>query len=581
MYLSQVRRLYHERLDKKAFKMAIVLMLRDLKPQERAQKIEELTQKEFDIPYSRKKMLSRSAIYQWLKEYREADDRAGVLLARPRCDRGVFRKLTEPQKKALMRWRHDNPYRSAAELREELMAHDITSQGPVPSTATITRFLRSVGLDRRTLVRTRRESGSAKVRLSYEASHPQSIWLADTKGPDLYVQDPANAGQLVLARPILFVDDHSRYYTAFSYVLEETEKTVMLLFRRAIALFGVPDILYVDRGSPYMGKSLERAAALVGCRVTHTKVRDPAAKGKVEKAFQYIYQKLETELLLRTPPPTIGQANEYLAALITQDYHRRIHSSTGQTPEERFLSFPPKYRRFVSDKALTMIFLPFEKAHVTKTGLIRLNKRQYLAPDLRLYNKWVEVRYDPLDLSKVYVWFQDEFFGEANLYVPDDDYLNRQELIEKMKTAPEITLPSPEETPPYSYLERKLAAYRLEVEMNSDLNEELALNKAKKQTVRAELLKVNPPVGTDYDTDSSTALDAGGFAHLLSRLLKRSFAAHERLLIHTAWRVYGPFSEEMVRQTVGRLFGESHPASDLSGFLDALRIAAESWPAKS
>lgn len=559
--------------------MAIVLMLKDLGPQERAEKIEELTKREFDIPCSSKKTLSRSVIYQWLKDYRGTDDRAGVLLSRPRCDRGVFRKLTEPQKKALMRWRHDNPYRGAAELQEELMVHDTTNTGPVSSTATIARFLRSVGLDRRTLVRARRESGPVKVRLSYEASYPQSIWLADTKGPNLYVQDPANPGQAVLARPILFVDDHSRYFTAFSYVAEETEKTVMLLFRRAIALFGAPDILYVDRGSPYMGKSLEKAAALVGCRVTHTKARDAAAKGKVEKALQYIYQKLETELLIRKPPPGIGQANGYLAALITQDYHRRVHSSTGQTPEERFLSFPPEYRRFVSDKALTMIFLPFEKSHVTKTGLIRLNKRHYLAPDLRLYGKWVEVRYDPLDLSKVFVWFEDEFFGEANLYVPGDDYLNRQELIEKMSALPEIALPSPEETPPYTYLERKLAAYRLEVEMNSTLNEELALIKAKKQTVSAELLKVNPPAGTDYDPNSSTELDAGGFAHLLSRLLKRSFAAHERLLIHTAWRAYGPFGEGLVRQTVGRLLGESHPVSDISGFLDVLRIAAES-PAK-
>jgi len=165
------------------------------------------------------------------------------------------------------------------------------------------------------------------------------------------------------------------------------------------------------------------------------------------------------------------------------------------------------------------------------------------------------------------------------LYVPGDDYLNRQELIEKMSALPKIALPSPEETPPYTYLERKLAAYRLEVEMDSTLNEELALIKAKKQTVSAELLKVNPPAGTDYDPNSSNELDAGGFAHLLSRLLKRSFAAHERLLIHTAWRAYGPFGEGLVRQTMGRLLGESHPVSDISGFLDALRIAAES-PAK-
>ncbi|MBC7325919.1 MAG: hypothetical protein H5T99_11505 [Moorella sp. (in: Bacteria)] len=46
------------------------------------------------------------------------------------------------------------------------------------------------------------------------------------------------------------------------------------------------------------------------------------------------------------------------------------------------------------------------------------------------------------------------------------------------------------------------------------------------------------------------------FVHLLSVLLKRPFAPHERLLIHTCWRHYGPFSEELVRTTVGRLLGE-------------------------
>ena len=61
------------------------------------------------------------------------------------------------------------------------------------------------------------------------------------------------------------------------------------------------------------------------------------------------------------------------------------------------------------------------------------------------------------------------------------------------------------------------------------------------------------------------------FVHLLSVLLKRQFAPHERLLMHTCWRHYGPFSEELVRTTVGRLLGEGQ--SDLSAYLDALRLA--------
>jgi len=45
---------------------------------------------------------------------------------------------------------------------------------------------------------------------------------------------------------------------------------------------------------------------------------------------------------------------------------------------------------------------------------IRLNKKQYLVPDARLYGQKVEVRYDPLEQTRVYVWCDDQFFGEAH-----------------------------------------------------------------------------------------------------------------------------------------------------------------------
>lgn len=71
-----MRRLYPERLEKKAFKMSIVLQLRDLEPEERSRKIDELTTQTFAIPFSQKKTLSRSVIYQWLKDYAEIHDQA-------------------------------------------------------------------------------------------------------------------------------------------------------------------------------------------------------------------------------------------------------------------------------------------------------------------------------------------------------------------------------------------------------------------------------------------------------------------------------------------------------------------------
>lgn len=573
-----MRRLYHERLEKKAFKMSIILILRDLEPQDRARIVDELTAKEFAIPYSNKKTISRTTIYAWLKEYREREDPSGVLMHKERSDRLSFRLLTDEQKKALTRWRYDNKYRTVAQLREELSVHESTNSGKLPSESTIARFLRTVGLDRRTLLK--KDWAPVKVRLAYEAPYPQRLWMADTKGPNLNVKDPKNPGKLIIAKLVVVIDDNSRYLPGARYIYEneENEAVIMWMLMEAIALYGVPDILYLDRGGPYIGHNLKRAALLLGCRISHTNVRDAAAKGKIEKMLKFFYEKLETELMTFSSPVTIEEANLYLTALIRQDYHRTVHSATGQTPEERFFAYPANYRRFVSRKTLLMIFLPCAKAFVSKTGLIHLHKQEYLVPDTGVYDKYVEARWDKADPSKVYVWYEDRFIGEANLYLKENDFLKRAELLERVIKEREIVLPEFTEVPLYSYLERKLAAHRLEVE-NLSLNDELVQLKSKRAKVKAELIKLPEKLPEQAPPTSGLAeFRVDHFLHLLSVLFKRRLSAHERLAVHTAWQKYGPFDEALARKTVGTLLGENHPVSDLTGYLDALRIAAIASP---
>ncbi len=293
--------------------------------------------------------------------------------------------------------------------------------------------------------------------------------------------------------------------------------------------------------------------------------------------MRFFYERLETELALRQTLPTIEEANTYMAALIGQDYHRTVHSSTGQTPEDRFFKFPPQYRRFVAKNVLAMVMLPCTRSKVSKTGLIHLNNRQYLVPDGTLYGQWVEVRYDPSVYSSVYVWFSDRYYGEAHLYVAQTDYLKRQEQLDRLEHLAEqaVSIPTGIQIPPYSYLERKLAAHRQEV-AELKLNEALIQVKAKKGQIKAELIKTTAPASTQPNCSSEAGREftLDSLTYLLTVLLKRTLDAHDRLALATVWRTYGPFSEDLVRKTVGRLLGEGHPASDLMGYLDALRLAA-------
>jgi len=235
-----MRRTDSDRERKKEFRMGIVNQIKDLTPKMRAEKIQELIKRKHEIPFSSRETLSKTTIYRWLDQLKKhKDDLGKALKPKVRCDRGQYKALTYEQQQALKRWRYDNPYRTAKDLKEELMAHaEIRSPTP-PSESTIARFLRANNLARSDLIK----NDQPKVRLAFEAEYPQQIWMADTKGPDVYVEDPQNPGKKILARPVIFIDAHSRYIVAKKYVTVENEFVIMELFRQAAAVYGIPEIL--------------------------------------------------------------------------------------------------------------------------------------------------------------------------------------------------------------------------------------------------------------------------------------------------------------------------------------------------
>jgi len=566
-----MRRTFSNRLEKKRFRMGIVNRIKDLTPRERSRMVEQILNEKHIIPYSRNDTLSRTTIYRWLKEFRDNPDAGTVLMGTVRSDFGKFKDITEAQKKALIRWRYDGPYRTLLDMREELMQHEFTLSYPIPSEPTIGRFLREQGLSRSELLKGIKPQG--KIRLAFEAEYPQQLWMADTKGPDVYVHDPDNPGEKVLAKPIVLLDDNSRYIVTAAYVIVENEYVIMELFCQALLLYGIPEILYIDRGSPYMGKNLKRAASLIGCNIIHTSKRDCEAKGKIEKALRTCHERFEQEMKASgKDSATVYEYNEYLYAYIGQEYHRKIHSSTRQTPEERFFSFPANLRRWISKDSLAMIFLPVRTARVTKVGLVRVNNLRYLVNDATLWGKKVEVRFEYSDKSKLYVWFNDRYYGEAYVYAEENDFIKRQEITQRIINVPEIELPDIKDVPIYGRLERLLAKHREEME-NMDINEQISYNKQKKDQVRASLLKKNSS-NTIPETKRNDEFDVDEFIYLLMKLLRRSFAPSERLAVHTLWSSIGPIDEEIVRSTVGKLLGEEYPIDDLKGYLEEIRIAA-------
>jgi transposase InsO family protein len=205
--------------------------------------------------------------------------------------------------------RYDNKYRTCRQLKYELIANNLADAKKAPLESTIARFLSSVNLDRRTLTKAQKPDG--KVRLAFEADYPNQIWMIDTKGENLLVEDPTNKYMKVVAKPIVAIDDYSRYVVFALYVYEnqETEDNIMHLMKTAISRFGIPDTLYCDRGGPYMGNRMKKSLELLGCKVLHTQKRDAAAKGVVERIMPFFTEKLDSELMVQKDTFTIAQVN--------------------------------------------------------------------------------------------------------------------------------------------------------------------------------------------------------------------------------------------------------------------------------
>lgn len=554
--------------------MQIVNELLGLSEEERGKRIDELVKQKHEIPYSKKDTLSRATIYRWIQLHKQDKTKGNALIRKKRSDKSSFRKLTPKQKKCIVRWRYENTKRTCKEIRNELIENEVIASDNAPSISVIARFLKSISMDRKSLAK---ESKTTKVRMAFEADYPNQIWQIDTKGQDLQIQSRNNPNILEDVVPIVLIDDFSRFivYVKYVYKSQEVEQTVMEVVMRAIELYGVPEVLYTDRGGPYMGKALKKALNILGCRVNRTPPKDGASKGKCERVMPMYTEKLDLEI--RTKPNyekfTIDEIDEFAQAL-TAKYHQEKHESIQQTPYERYLMYQGNFRRFVSNDLLALVFLPRYRSKVSKDNLIRINSKKYLMPVIGYDRKFVEVRTHLTNQDIIYVWDDERFLGVAEVFSSHNDYLKRHQYITQEETREAVVIPDKEEVPKFQALDRKLQEYRKYQENKNLINEEIELLKKQRAAVKTEHTKLVPSSNPPEKVDSSNEdeFSPTKCIHLFSTLLRRVLTPHERFSVHRLHSQHGPFEEAFLRRIIGKLLGESCPTNNIELYLDEIRM---------
>jgi putative transposase len=238
-------------------------------------------------------------------------------------------------------------------------------------------------------------------RRRFEAELPNDLWQSDClHGPRLLVE-----GKLRKSYLFAIIDDHSRLIPWAQFYLSETLESFQDCLIHALASRGLPRKLYVDNGSVFRTHQLSYGCARLGIALLHSQPYESEGRGKIERFLKTI----RMQLLCCLPPElTLEKLNELLRRWIDTDYHQRVHSSTGQSPLERYLEHVTLLRPAPTN--LQDYYRHAVRRKVDKDRTVSLHGKLYEAP-VGLVGQTVTLLYHRSDPSRIEAFFQERSWG--------------------------------------------------------------------------------------------------------------------------------------------------------------------------
>jgi len=167
-------------------------------------------------------------------------------------------------------------------------------------------------------------------RRRFEAELPNDLWQSDVMhGPTVSAEQKNRKAFL-----IAFIDDMSRLCCHAQFYLSENLNSYLDALRQALLTRGLPRKLYVDNGPAFRSFHLHQITASLGIALIHAKPYHPQGKGKIERFFRTV----RCDFLPGVRAKTLDDLNLALDCWLRDLYHRREHTSTGQSPLARYAS---------------------------------------------------------------------------------------------------------------------------------------------------------------------------------------------------------------------------------------------------
>jgi transposase InsO family protein len=357
-----------------------------------------------DFPVGVKGNVSVTTLYRWEKAYRQG----GFDGLKPQARRDkpcrVISSETLERAEALKR---AQPFRSARAIINILQ---MDREKPIPEKSLAERTLRRQLTKRGATTAQLAAEQQPKAYRRFERNAFGDLWQGDAlHGP--YLPDPANPDKKRQTFLFAFIDDHTRLVPHAQFYWNEQLPRLEDCFKRAVRRYGAPLAVYVDRGAVYKSKQFDTACATMGVQRILATAYYPEGKGKIERFFGFVRSDFLPELET-SDVTSLHQLNQSLLAWLEVVYHRKQHAEIGGTPLERFRLNPNPAARSVDPETLHQAFLHRDGRKVAKTATVSFQGNRYRVPSF-LRGKSIELRYDPFDLSRLEIWYQEQFLEMA------------------------------------------------------------------------------------------------------------------------------------------------------------------------
>lgn len=281
------------------------------------------------------------------------------------------------------------------------------SLGEIPSYATVRRFRHAHGLvrvrpprnaDRAGIVAALEHRESREQR-SFEATHVLGLVHSDFHHCSRKLLN--ENGEWVKPVLVVIMDDRSRLVCHAQWYWRETAENFVHALCQAFMKRGLPRALMTDNGSPMTAAETTEGLQRLSILAQTTLPYSPQQNGKQECFWAQIEGRLMA-MLEGEDQLTLKILNETTTAWVEMDYHRKIHSETGQSPLQRFLDGPEVSRPALSPEGLRMAFTVATTRSLRRSDCtISLEGHRYEVPSAYRHIKRICVRYAHWDLSHV------------------------------------------------------------------------------------------------------------------------------------------------------------------------------------